>query len=218
MKYLALFLISVVNLGYVNAKEYRFSVVDEQNQPLANTIIKVSTPLLKSSASLSSNDLAIMDQINKQFSPYVLLVNAGQLVSFPNRDDIRHHVYSFSKAKPFEIRLYKSTPSEPVEFNQAGIVELGCNIHDRMIGYIYVSDTDYTVKTNAKGQASISVLDKQTLTAVELWHPSLSTSRTEHIERILPQPNELGEYVLKLSLMAKEEKKTNNSFKRKFGQ
>ena len=79
---------------------------------------------------------AIMNQIDKQFAPHVLVVQSGTDISFPNADNLFHHVYSFSPTKQFELKLYKEFTAEPLRFEQAGIVDIGCNIHDWMLGYI----------------------------------------------------------------------------------
>lgn len=87
--------------------------------------------------------LRTVDQVGKRFVPALSAITTGDAVSFPNSDDIRHHVYSFSPAKTFELPLYRGVPSEPVHFGQAGHVVLGCNIHDRMTAHIYVLDTPW---------------------------------------------------------------------------
>ena len=85
----------------------------------------------------------VVDQIDKEFVPYVKPVRVGSYVQFPNKDNIRHHVYSFSPPKKFELPLYSGTPTEPLLFDKVGVVKLGCNIHDWMLGYVYVAETPY---------------------------------------------------------------------------
>jgi hypothetical protein len=101
---------------------------------------------------------AAVEQRNKTFIPLVSVVQAGTLVNFPNRDEIRHHVYSFSPAKRFEIKLYAGTPVDPIAFDKPGEVVLGCNIHDHMIAYIYVVDTPWFAKSDKDGVARIEGL------------------------------------------------------------
>lgn len=86
---------------------------------------------------------AVLDQKNRMFVPRVLPVQTGTAVRFPNSDNIRHQVYSFSPAKQFQIPLYEGTPAQPVVFDTPGVLTLGCNIHDRMQAYIVVVDTPY---------------------------------------------------------------------------
>lgn len=113
---------------------------------------------------------AVMDQIDKQFAPRVLPVQAGTLVEFPNKDNILHHVYSFSPAKQFELPLYKEDSARPVLFDNPGVVVLGCNIHDWMIGYIVVVESPWFAKTGESGAAGISGVPPGEYSAV-LWHP-----------------------------------------------
>jgi hypothetical protein len=98
---------------------------------------------------------AAIEQKDRQFIPLVTVVQAGTAVAFPNRDPIRHHVYSFSPPKPFEIKLYVGTPVDPVVFDKPGEVVLGCNIHDHMLAYVYVVETPWFGKTGADGRVSI---------------------------------------------------------------
>lgn len=125
-------------------------VVDKQNNPVTNAIIS-----LPGYSQATPNTVALMDQEYGAFNPRVLVIQKGQSVSFPNSDEIRHHVYSFSKPKSFEIKLYKGTATAPILFDKPGLVVLGCNIHDDMIGYIYVADNHFSVKTDAEGRATL---------------------------------------------------------------
>jgi len=99
----------------------------------------------------------MVDQIDKQFVPRVLPVLAGSKVSFPNKEKIHHHIYSFSKAKRFELPLYKDTSPEPVVMDKPGVVKLGCNIHDGMLGYILVLDNPHFAKTKSNGRARLAL-------------------------------------------------------------
>ncbi len=101
---------------------------------------------------------AVIDQVNRDFAPLVSVVPTGTAVSFPNKDNIRHQVYSFSPAKTFELRLYSGTQAPPVTFDKPGLVTLGCNIHDHMIAYAYVVDTPWFAKTDVRGGASLEGL------------------------------------------------------------
>jgi len=98
---------------------------------------------------------ASVAQIDKQFTPKVTVVQTGASINFPNRDTVRHHVYSFSPAKSFEIKLYVGSPPEPVVFDKPGDVVLGCNIHDNMYAFVYVVNTPFFAKTDASGNAII---------------------------------------------------------------
>ena len=109
-----------------------------------------------------------MEQKNRAFIPHVLPVQTGTAVRFPNLDDVQHHVYSFSPAKPFQLPLYKGSPPSPVLFEKAGVVTLGCNIHDQMSAYIVVVDTPYFEKTAPNGRAALRDLEPGRY-AVHVW-------------------------------------------------
>jgi hypothetical protein len=98
-----------------------------------------------------------MGQRGRQFVPPVVVVPVGGSVNFPNYDTVRHHVYSFSPTRKFEIKLYTGTPTAPVVFDQPGTATLGCNIHDTMVGYIHVVDTPYHGVTDSQGKVVIDL-------------------------------------------------------------
>ena len=126
-------------------------------------------------------------QQNLKFSPFVLIVPVGADVSFPNRDTVRHHVYSFSPAKPFELKLYGSDQAaRAVPFDKAGVVALGCNIHDSMVAFIRVVATPFAAKTDATGHARLRGAPSGG-TTLTIWHPYLKAPRNE-----LARPVNLG--------------------------
>ena len=123
----------------------------------------------------STKKQTVIDQQDKQFIPYVTAVQVGTSILFPNKDNIRHHVYSLSSAKKFELPLYKGVPAEPVVFDKEGFVTLGCNIHDWMIAYVAVLGTPYFQVTGREGHALLKNLPPGQYT-VEVWQPSLKSA------------------------------------------
>lgn len=117
-------------------------------------------------------DNAQMVQQNKQFSPDILVVQKASQVFFPNLDDIQHHVYSFSPAHPFEKKLYKGRDTQAELFDKEGTVELGCNVHDWMLGYIKVVDTPFFGVTDESGQLTLSDLPEGDYRLI-IWHPRI---------------------------------------------
>jgi len=99
-------------------------------------------------------------------------------VDFPNHDSIRHHVYSFSPAKRFELPLYIGQPAAPVQFDTPGVVVLGCNIHDWMIAYVYVADSPYYTRSGEDGMASLGPLPAGRY-QVRVWHPRLAGAEAD---------------------------------------
>lgn len=143
-----------------------FVLQDSQGQPLADAVILIDD------APAASRPPAVMDQISMRFAPNVLVVSPGTLVEFPNSDDVRHHVYSFSPAKRFELRLFQGTEAPPVQFEEEGAVVLGCNIHDQMIGYVLVTSAGAFGVSDADGRVLLPSVEPGNWT-VRWWHPSL---------------------------------------------
>ncbi len=164
------------------AGELRALVVDGGGEPLSDAVV-VAYPA-NGRLEAAKPGTTVEDQIDKEFVPYVQAIRVGTYVRFPNKDNIRHHVYSFSPAKKFELPLYSGTPAIPVLFDKAGVVKLGCNIHDWMIGYLYVTDAPFFGKTAAQGRIGLKDLPAGTY-RIRVWHPRLDAteeSTTQQIE------------------------------------
>jgi hypothetical protein len=116
-----------------------------------------------------------MDQRNLMFMPDVLVVQTGTAVDFPNSDQVRHQVYSFSSARPFQLALYAGRAHAPVVFDHAGLVTLGCNIHDSMVGYIWVTDSPWFGRTGANGTLQLRDLAPGEY-HLRIWHARLAES------------------------------------------
>ena len=198
----------VIMCAPVVAKSIKIS--DQFGDPIENVVVSFTAT---DSAANDKLDAVIMDQIDKQFSPRVLIVQKNQTVFFPNSDDIRHHLYSFSKPKPFEFKMFKGGESKDLTFDQTGIVVLGCNIHDQMVGYIYVTENQYTVMTNEQGIAELPNAGF----AVQLWHPRLSANKVERKNVQLPSIKSEHPLAITLTLLAELKASTKNKFgSRKF--
>lgn len=147
------------------AEPLSIRITDQQGVPLEDAVAELqlpNPPTLKTPAEVALKDLT--------FVPFVSVVQKGTAVDFPNQDKTRHHVYSFSPAKVFELKLYAGKPEAPVLFEKAGIIAIGCNIHDYMQAYVYVGDSPYLAVSRADGAA---VLHEVPAGAYQLkvWHP-----------------------------------------------
>lgn len=139
------------------------------DRPLADAVVAV---FVEGAPRLAGSPVPVeMGQRDKRFVPGLLAVQTGTPVSFPNFDTVRHHVYSFSPAKTFEIKLYVGTPVEPVVFDKAGTAVLGCNIHDTMAAFVRVVDTPFFGRSDALGQVRLDVPAGSH--RVQVWHASL---------------------------------------------
>ena len=140
--------------------------------PAAAADLRVS---VATSSGAPVRDAVVMVQKNMQFAPFVLVVPVGAEVAFPNRDNTRHHVYSFSPAKSFQLKLYGNDETRVVKFDKTGVVAIGCNIHDNMTAFLRVVDTPWAGKTGATGEVVIA--DAPAGATVIVWHPYLKGGR-----------------------------------------
>lgn len=158
--------------------------------PVADAVIVVETTEATPKGAIHFPGPYRMAQKDMQFTPFVLLVPVGAEVAFPNLDPILHHVYSFSPAKPFELKLYGRDETRRVRFDKPGLISVGCNIHDDMTGFIRVVDTPFAAKTDTHGQAVVTGLPAGAVT-VRIWHPYLKAVRNEMVRAVtLPASGE----------------------------
>ncbi|HEY0065302.1 MAG TPA: methylamine utilization protein [Telluria sp.] len=151
-------------------------VTDSAGKPLADAVVVVDP---EAGAVLSKNRRpAQIEQRGLKFIPLVSVIQTGSTVSFPNNDKVKHHIYSFSPAKKFDQKLYSGVAAAPQVFDQAGLVVIGCNIHDRMVAYIKVVDSPFFARTDAAGMVSIEVPGAGKYT-VSAWHFDMSGSVPE---------------------------------------
>lgn len=153
--------------GSAQAAPLTVTVTDAAGVPQADAVVSVEVKGTKATAAPGTQ--AELGQRGRNFTPRVLAIQSGTAVNFPNFDTVRHHVYSFSQAKPFEIKLYSGTPAAPVVFDKAGTAVLGCNIHDRMTAFVHVVNTPHFARTQVDGIAMLDVpAGEHTL---QVWHP-----------------------------------------------
>lgn len=147
------------------------TVTDRDGRPVPDVVVYSAPPDAAAGAAPAGTS-AVMDQVDERFEPHILVVQTGTEVQFPNSDTVAHHVYSFSHPNHFKLPIYKGDAHPPVRFDEAGIVVLGCNIHDRMLGYIAVVDTPLFAKTDAGGVAVLDA-DLPAGSTVSIWSPRI---------------------------------------------
>ncbi len=170
----------------VMAADVTVTVRGTADQPAADTVVLLyATDRAGSEHPPGSTAPRTIEQQGQMFAPAVSLVPVGTEVLFPNFDRMRHHVYSFSEAKPFEVRLYSGEETPSILFDRPGIVVLGCNIHDWMEAYLYVADTRYASLTGADGRAALADVPAGSY-RLEIWRPGMEASQSVREVEIPP--------------------------------
>lgn len=158
------------------------TVRDAGGRPVANAVVMVRPASGVPAGPIRFPWPYTVAQQNIQFDPFVLVVPVGATVGFPNKDKVRHHVYSFSAGNKFELKLFGRDESRSVVFKAPGVAAIGCNIHDQMVGFIRVVDTPWAIRTGADGVATLHDIPAGAAT-VTIWHPWLRAPRGELVRR-----------------------------------
>jgi plastocyanin len=196
-----LLLVGLVVLGLsvrVQAAAVTVQTLDPAGKPLAGAVVAIEVGGVAKVA--VSGTRAEIRQRQRSFEPGLLVVQTGASVDFPNLDTVRHHVYSFSPAKTFELKLYNGRPSVPVVFDRAGVVALGCNIHDQMIGTVVVVDTPLFGRTDAAGRVVLDVPAGEH--RLRTWHGRMREGTDLQAQRLVVGAAEALSVVVQLPVVA----------------
>ncbi len=153
--------------GNVMAASLTLSFIDDNGAAIEHAAVALVPAQTQPAAAPQRAEIV---QKDKRFTPLMSAIQTGSAVEFPNRDSVRHHVYSFSPAKTFELKLYLGKPAKPVVFDKPGIVVMGCNIHDHMVAYVLVANTPWLGVSDAQGRVRLSGLPAGDY-RLEYWHP-----------------------------------------------
>lgn len=168
-------------VGWAVAQPVQVEVRDPQGAPLAQAVVYLESPAAQRRVQPLPKQR--ITQVQRTFVPAVLPVTRGTQVEFPNEDTVRHHVYSFSPAKRFELKLYVGTPPEPILFDRPGVVVLGCNIHDEMVAWVVVLDTPHFGMTDAAGRVQLEGVPPGEY-QLRVWHERLPQHVQPHNQAI----------------------------------
>jgi len=186
------------------AAELHVQVNDDKGKPVPDAVVTVlaQDPASKAAPRRTAPPATrTVDQKNETFIPYVTTFRPGDKVLFHNGDTMRHHVYTFSPLKPFEFVLVPGETSRPIPFDQPGVIAVGCNIHDQMITYLYVSDAPWIAQTAANGKAVFRDVPAGAW-VVRVWHPRLRPGRPDLAQSAtLVAADEAKDLVFPLSLL-----------------
>jgi len=164
------------------AADLRVLVTDQAGKPVADAVVGVLLPPGAKPLPTPPPRVHTVNQVALTFVPYLEVLRPGDKVVFHNGDRTRHHVYSFSAAKSFEFMLSPGESSAPLDLDRAGVIAVGCNIHDSMINYLYVTEAPWTARTGADGVATIGGIPAGGGYRVQTWQPRLRPGRAPSME------------------------------------
>ena len=184
------------------AADLRVLVTDQRGQPVADAVVDVLAPPGSTLPAPPAPRTHTVNQVALTFVPYIEVLRPGDRVVFHNGDRTRHHVYSFSAAKSFEFMLSPGQNSESLELERAGVVAVGCNIHDSMITYLYVSEAPWSARTGADGVATLAGVPAGAAYRVQAWQPRLRPGRAPSVqENVALAEGATKQLTFKLSLL-----------------
>ena len=155
------------------AADLTFVVRDAGGKPVADAVV-----IADGAGGAAAPGRFVIDQKGMAFTPSVLVIPVGSTVEFGNLDPFRHHVYSFSPARKFELKLFGQGETRPVRFDKPGLVAIGCNIHDSMQAFIQVVDTPFARKSDASGRVTLRGLPAG-VRRLRVYHPHLRAPGNE---------------------------------------
>jgi plastocyanin len=174
LSYLVIFIFS----GNLTAGELLVTIEDKKQRSVHDTVVELVGIDTKAGTVI---DVEIT-QLDKEFSPELSVIPRGSSVLFTNNDPFQHHVYSVSKGNQFDLPLYKDIPAKQINFDTPGIVKLGCNIHDWMLAFSYVSQSQYISITDSTGKVKFTDLPEGEY-QLHIWNPRLKKNK-----KVITQP------------------------------
>lgn len=199
--------LSLLAAGAVTTGELHVVIVDDAGVPVPDAVITVFPPAgagidagVGTGAAAGTPQIRTIDQNDLRFRPYVQVFRPGDSVVFRNSERTNHHVYSFARIRSFETIVAPGDLTAPMSLDATGVLAVGCNIHDQMITYLYVTDAPYAVSTGADGHVQFDDIPEGPWT-VRLWHPrSMAPEQTAEHVVVPPRPGAPGVLQATLSL------------------
>ena len=197
LRLFAILLLGVSPLSH--AQNLSVTITDADGAGIVDAVVEVILPAEIAARFATGNDAEI-DQVDKEFVPTTTAIVVGSKIHFPNSDDILHHVYSFSPINTFDIPLYGNDVNASFieEFAEAGVVEIGCNIHDWMLAYVYVANSSKVAVSDAEGKLRIDGLPAGT--SLRVWHARLPRNTDYQMETVTIQDSGTAELIVSLEL------------------
>ena len=136
----------------------RIAILEKDNKPspdLGDAVLYLESPASPSPATAAKPvtiEIAITD---KTYAPHVVVVPVGSTVRFPNHDPFNHNVFSVSEPNTFDLGLYGRGEVKSQTFEHPGLVRVYCNVHPRMVAYVFVMENRYYAQPGSDGSFTI---------------------------------------------------------------
>jgi plastocyanin len=173
-------MLALAAVASADAAELSVRIADDHGKAVADAVVTVlpRADANNASAARAAPSTRTIDQKDLTFVPYIEIFRPGDKVVFRNSDQTRHHVYSFSQIKAFEFMLVPGQSSPPIELDKTGVIAVGCNIHDQMITYLYISDAPWISHSGADGLVVFHDLPAGNYN-VRVWQPRLRPNKPD---------------------------------------
>ena len=185
------------------AAEIQIQLVDKKGKGVIEAYVEL---LAKDGSHRATAKEGIIDQVDKEFVPLISAIPKGTTITFPNSDNIQHQIYSFSKPKKFDLPLLAKNETKKITFENTGIVSLGCNIHDWMLSYIYIYESEFFATSNKEGVASFSNIPAGDYT-LRIWSARMKSNSDFIIQDVTITDNDNPMITQQLKVRKKIRKK-----------
>lgn len=155
--------------------KYNPSPVPRNPQPGPYAVVSLRPQ--NAPASHAPAPAAVMDQSGTRFVPRILPVEVGSEVKFLNSDPLFHNVFSLSPAKKFDLGRYPRGASKSVTFDTPGVVQVFCDIHSQMVGFVVVTESPYFTLLAEDGSFHISEVPSGDYSVV-IWAEGMNRFET----------------------------------------
>jgi len=189
------------------AADITISVVDQKSNSVVDGYVELFSLSGTSKAKVSSGTI---DQVDKEFTPLVSAIPVGSTIFFPNSDNIQHQIYSFSKSKEFDLPLFAKNDTQKVVFDTAGIILMGCNIHDWMLSFLYVYESAFFAQTNTNGAVIFSDVPAGEY-ELRTWSPRLKNNRAPVIQKLSISENQTITQTIKVRKKIRRKPRIENN-------
>jgi plastocyanin len=156
-------------------------IKDRTEQPDASGVVAWMVPASGVPQQSTTRSRKMITQRNKRFIPHIVAVQTGSEVDFPNEDPFFHNVFSVFNGRRFDLGLYASGETRPVNFNRVGVSYIFCNIHPQMSAVVVAVDTPYFAISDQSGKFHINNIPEGQY-RFNVWH---ERSQAEHLTELM---------------------------------